>query len=193
MCMLDVIFVEFVATHVNNYNWGCVGRSNYTTMLLQCMYTCSTAIKKEQKHVFIKRFLKRNLTDVGMAQWMHWLTKYTNKKCHPHSDMYSIITMVTLLCAWHFLFVYFVSQCIHWAIPTSARFLFRNLFIKTYIQISIRFHMILVCRKLDLVIFLSNNITSILLLDCYITSFAVLYWPSCGLQVCTVSYMGRYK
>ena len=72
-------------------------------------------------------------------------------------------------------------------------FFFRNLFIKTYIQTSIRFHMILVCRKLDLVIFLSNNITSILLLDCYITSFAVLYWPSCGLQVCTVSYMGRYK
>ena len=26
-------------------------------------------------------------------------------------------------CAWHFLFVYFVRQCIHWAIPTSARFL----------------------------------------------------------------------
>ena len=32
------------------------------------------------------------------------------------------------LCTWHFLFVYFVSQCIHWTIPTSARFLYRNLF-----------------------------------------------------------------
>ena len=31
---------------------------------------------------FRKRFLKRNLADAGMAQWMHWLTKYTNKECH---------------------------------------------------------------------------------------------------------------
>ena len=31
---------------------------------------------------------------------------------------------------WHSLFVYFVSQCIHWAIPASARFLLRNLFLK---------------------------------------------------------------
>ena len=32
----------------------------------------------------------------------------------------------------HFLFVCFVSQCIHWAIPTSAKFLFRNRFMVTY-------------------------------------------------------------
>ena len=33
---------------------------------------------------------------------------------------------------WHFLFVNFISQCcIHSAIPTSARFLFRNLFMET--------------------------------------------------------------
>ena len=25
-----------------------------------------------------------------MAQRIHWLTKYTNKKCHAHSDMHSI-------------------------------------------------------------------------------------------------------
>ena len=140
----------------DNYNHGCVGWTNYTTMLLQCI-----AIKKEQKQVSIKRFLKRNLADVGMSQWMHWLTKYTNKKCHAHSGMHSIIIMGTLFnnhpyisssgwpvgnkfsatyigmhgcwimwpCACgHFLFVYFVSQCIHWDIPTSARFLFRNLY-----------------------------------------------------------------
>ena len=35
------------------------------------------------------------------------------------------------LCAWHVLFLYFVSQCIHWTIPTWARFLFRNFFMKT--------------------------------------------------------------
>ena len=38
----------------------------------------------------MKRFLKRNLADVGMAQWMRWLTNHTNKKCHAHSDMHSI-------------------------------------------------------------------------------------------------------
>ena len=27
---------------------------------------------------------------------MHWMTKYTNKKFHAHSDMHSIIIMATL-------------------------------------------------------------------------------------------------
>ena len=37
------------------------------------------------------------------------------------------------LCAWHILFLHFVSQCIHaLAIPTWARFLFRNLFMEIY-------------------------------------------------------------
>ena len=31
------------------------------------------------------------------------------------------------LCAWYILFLYFVSQCIHWFVPTWATFLFRNL------------------------------------------------------------------
>ena len=35
-----------------------------------------------RKQVSIKIFLKRNLADVGMNQWMLWLTKYTNKECH---------------------------------------------------------------------------------------------------------------
>ena len=37
------------------------------------------------------------------------------------------------LCAWHFSFVYFVSQCIHALIHpyTSYRFHFRNLFMET--------------------------------------------------------------
>ena len=39
------------------------------------------------------------------------------------------------MCAWHFLFMYFVSQCIHWAIPTSAWFPFRNIFMKISIRI----------------------------------------------------------
>ena len=35
---------------------------------------------------------------------------------------------------WHSLFVYFVSQCIHWAIPTSARFLLRNPFMQIIVH-----------------------------------------------------------
>ena len=107
-----------------------------------------------QKQVSIKRFLKRNLADVGMAQWIHWLTKYTNKKCHACTQWYALHNMATLFnnysyisssgtsvgtkftatyvamlwSAYHhvhgtFLFVYFVSQCFHWANPTSARYI----------------------------------------------------------------------
>ena len=43
-----------------------------------------------------KKISKINLADVGISQWMHWLSKYTNKMCHTHSDMYSIIIMATL-------------------------------------------------------------------------------------------------
>ena len=44
--------------------------------------------------ISIKRFLKRNLADVGMTQCMTALAaEYINKKCHAHSDMHSI--------AWH--------------------------------------------------------------------------------------------
>ena len=49
-----------------------------------------STIKKEQKQVFIKRFLKRNLADVGMLNAMHWLMKYTDNLCHAHSDTHSI-------------------------------------------------------------------------------------------------------
>ena len=38
-----------------------------------------------------------------------------------------------ILCPWPYLFLYFVSQCIHvLSHPTWARFLFRNLFMETY-------------------------------------------------------------
>ena len=64
----------------------------------QCL--CSTYIipiyHSNQKQVSIKIFKKRNLADVRMSQWMHWLTKHTNKKCHAHSDMHSIIIISTL-------------------------------------------------------------------------------------------------
>ena len=37
--------------------------------------------KKNRNFSIHKRFLKRNLADVGMNQ-LHWLTKYTNRKYH---------------------------------------------------------------------------------------------------------------
>ena len=39
--------------------------------------TTCTVVLKEQKQENYKRFLKRNLPNVGMA---YWLTKYTNKE-----------------------------------------------------------------------------------------------------------------
>ena len=33
---------------------------------------------------------KKEIADVGMAQWVHCMAeKYSNKKCHTHSDMHS--------------------------------------------------------------------------------------------------------
>ena len=42
--------------------------------------------------------VRRNLANVGMSQLMHWLTKYTNKKCYAHSDIHALnyTTMATL-------------------------------------------------------------------------------------------------
>ena len=42
------------------------------TFELQCMLNN----QKRTETGLIKRFLKRNLADVGMAQRMHWLTMY---------------------------------------------------------------------------------------------------------------------
>ena len=47
-----------------------------------------------------------------------------DKQGMPHSDMHSItLPHCNHITVWHSLFVYFVSQCIYWATPTSARFL----------------------------------------------------------------------
>ena len=49
----------------------------------------------------------------------------SSSKSHGYVEMVVEYDMECIsLCAWHFLFVYFVIQCIHSAIPTSARFLF---------------------------------------------------------------------
>ena len=40
---------------------------------------CYKVVLKEQKQEE-KRFLKRNLPNVGMAGWRHWLSKYTDKE-----------------------------------------------------------------------------------------------------------------
>ena len=103
--------------------------------------------QKEQKQISIKRFLKRNLVHVGMAQCINALADkvYKNKKCHctqwyalhawPHYYPYisSNNSACQLVChcyhcvQWHFLFLYFVSQYIHaLSHPTWARFLFKN-------------------------------------------------------------------
>ena len=98
-----------------------------------------------------KKFLKRNLAIVGMAQCMNALADKVYQQEVPCTQWYAVHTMATLfnnhpyissskfsanwratatyvgivvelcghvmecisLCAWHFLFFYYVSQCIH--------------------------------------------------------------------------------
>ena len=43
---------------------------------------------------YYKNFLKRNLPNVGMAGWKHWLTKYRNKK---ESTFHNIATFHTTI------------------------------------------------------------------------------------------------
>ena len=54
------------------------------------MYCNAVTIKKVQKQVSIKKISKKK-SDI-VAQWMHWLTKCINNKCHAHNDH----TMATL-------------------------------------------------------------------------------------------------
>ena len=49
----------------------------------------TTTYKAFQKGIYV--------ADVGMACTLHWLTKYTNKICHAHSDMHSIPCMAILI------------------------------------------------------------------------------------------------
>ena len=57
-------------------------------------------------------------------------TKFTATYVGMVVETYGHVMEYISLCAWHVLFLYFVSQCIN-ALnhPTWARFLFRNLFI----------------------------------------------------------------
>ena len=66
-------------------------------------------------------FRTQYLSRYSAIGWLkkEWLMK--NSDCH--------------ITVWRSLFVCFVSQCIHWVIPTSARFLFRKqLYIRTIIS-----------------------------------------------------------
>ena len=53
-------------------------------------------IKKEQKQVSIKRFLKRNLAHVGMVQCMNALADKVHKQEMPCTQWYALHNMATL-------------------------------------------------------------------------------------------------
>ena len=74
-----------------------------------------------------------------MAQWMHWLTKYRNKKCNAHCDMHycylcrdaGLLNNVAMLwsayhCVHMALLVCVLCQPVH---SSAARFSFENLFL----------------------------------------------------------------
>ena len=63
--------------------------------LIQCCYIVRGTIKKEQKQVFIKRFLKRNLADVGMAQ-INALADKVDKQEVPCKQRYAFHNTATL-------------------------------------------------------------------------------------------------
>ena len=86
--------------HPRNNGWLVTGAWVGLIMYFTCRY-----IKKEQKQVSIKRFLKRNLANVGMAQWTYWLTKYTNKECH------TVFCTGVRNTVWQSLFVYCYGPC----------------------------------------------------------------------------------
>ena len=54
-----------------------------------------------------------------MAGWRHWLTKYMDKE----STFHNIATLHTTVPTQVATLAYFVSQCLHPAIPIFARFL----------------------------------------------------------------------
>ena len=54
------------------------------------------SIKKEQKHVSIKKFLKRDLLDVGLAQCMNALADKVHKQEVPCTQWYTLHDMATL-------------------------------------------------------------------------------------------------
>ena len=54
------------------------------------------SIKKEQKHVSIKKFLKRDLLDVGLAQCMNALADKVHKQEVPCTQWYALHDMATL-------------------------------------------------------------------------------------------------
>ena len=86
-----------------------------------------------------KKISRRNLPNVRMAGWRHWLTKYTNKEskfhniiCYiSHNHLYIHLRSSEYYCANQqccemcspCLCTYFVCQCLHPAIPTFARFI----------------------------------------------------------------------
>ena len=53
------------------------------------MYKCTMYVqyflKKSKNKTTLKDLYKRNLANVGMAKWRHWLTKYTNKESTFHN------------------------------------------------------------------------------------------------------------
>ena len=61
----------------------------------------------------------------SIVLWAHCSLAHMKGGLKQVQSLYYVAVHITV---WHSLFVYFVNQCIHFAIPKSARFLFRNLF-----------------------------------------------------------------
>ena len=84
----------------------------------------SSAQALKPRKVLHKKISQRNLAHVGMAQCRNALADKVQKQEVPCTQRYALHNMATLfnnhsyksssisLCAWHFLSLYFVNQCI---------------------------------------------------------------------------------
>ena len=114
----------------NNHNCGCLGMQDYCTTML-------TKNAEQSKKKWNKSALAGwQSKQARSAMWYALHTMATSFNNHPYISIYVassampvgmvvekinvhlvMVWSVYSVCAWHFLFVYFFSQCIHWAIP----------------------------------------------------------------------------
>ena len=81
----ELVIVVTIISHDITYFMGCY-------MLCCFVYTHvpSACVQGHNEQVSIKRFLKINVTDVGMNHSLNALADEAHKQGKPHSDMHSI-------------------------------------------------------------------------------------------------------
>ena len=85
--LLILIIYYLLLVSLNRTDNSCLGRLLPWSLMSIALFISALYSHRMDTHqlseiVILKRFLKRNLADVVMAQRMHWLTKYITQECH---------------------------------------------------------------------------------------------------------------